>query len=118
MGSASASVSAEVLVTRDSSDRPLPPSQRPSLAVISAAAQDLRDTPHYRGPFCRELAVQKARAVLHVAAAKAHTGLVLGAWGCGAFECAWAAAAGRCLRQLPLAAAGRCLLPPCCAGLV
>ena len=73
--------SPSVLVTRqDDGEAP------PTVAVLSAAAQDLRDyKPHYAGPFDESITRQKARAVLWAAASHGHDVIVLGAFGCGAF---------------------------------
>merc|ERR1712046_182037 len=61
------------------------------MAMVTAAAQDLRVFPCCLGPACcrnrfdRRLAYQKARSILQVAEANQHDALVLGAFGCGAF---------------------------------
>lgn len=65
----------------------LPEACRVSMAVVSAAAQDLRaEYAHYQGPWDTELTREKARSLLWAAASRGHDALVLGAWGCGAFR--------------------------------
>lgn len=70
-----------VLVTRGPDGVALPPLQRPTLAVISAAAQDLK-----RSTFEPTLAREKCRSVLWTAAHNRHDAIVLGAFGCGGFR--------------------------------
>ena len=70
-----------VAITRDGSGRALPAEQVCACSVVSLAAQDARSA-----PFDPELAAQKIRTVLHVAAERGHDALVLGALGCGVFQ--------------------------------
>lgn len=55
------------------------------MAVLSAAAQDLRWYKN-EGPFDQQLSLEKMRSLLAVAVAHGHRALVLGAFGCGAFQ--------------------------------
>ena len=53
----------------------------------AAQAQDLRShRSHYQGPFDPELTTQKMRSMLWAAARHGHDAVVLGAYGCGAFQ--------------------------------
>jgi len=79
--------SPHVLVCRNECGELIPRRQRYHVAVISAAAQDLRNwTGHYDGPFDFALTCQKLRSILWAAWHNGHTALVLGAFGCGAFQ--------------------------------
>lgn len=83
---AQALFSPNVLVCR-SRGRPLLQERQFTVAVVSSAAQDLREyKPHYAGPFDRELTWQKLRSLLWVCAHHGHKAVVLGAYGCGAFQ--------------------------------
>ena len=60
---------------------------KPTVACVSCAAQDLRDyKPHYAGPFDAGLTGEKLRSILWTAAHHGHQSVVLGAFGCGAFQ--------------------------------
>ena len=75
-----------VRITHDANGAILPQPSTP-VAVISSAAQDLRDwMAHYRGPYNEALTTQKLRSILWAAASQGHSSLVLGAYGCGAFR--------------------------------
>jgi len=79
--------SPKVLVCRSRDGKPYGSKDRDTVAVISCAAQDLREEkPHYKGPFNSHLTREKLRSHLWAAAAHGHTALVLGAFGCGAFR--------------------------------
>lgn len=79
--------SPNVLVRCGRDGRPNASQDQRMVAVVSSAAQDLRDwKPHYKGPFDRRLTTEKLRSHLWAAANHGHTALVLGAFGCGAFK--------------------------------
>lgn len=63
----------------------MPVDRQFSVSVISSAAQDLRPFSG-EGPFDRELTLQKMRSSLWAAAHYGHRAVVLGAFGCGAFQ--------------------------------
>jgi uncharacterized protein (TIGR02452 family) len=79
--------SPNVLVLRSRDGKPYASQDQRMVAVVSSAAQDLRDwKSHYKGPFDRRLTREKVRSHLWAAAKHGHTALVLGAFGCGAFK--------------------------------
>ena len=65
---------------------PLAEDAQVDVSVVSVAAQDLRPGRHYSKPFDPDLLREKVRAMLSVCEQHGHDAVVLGAFGCGAFQ--------------------------------
>jgi len=66
---------------------PLPAEERAWCSCVSAAAQDLRFwTAHRTYKFSESWTTQKLRTILSIAVQHGHRSVVLGAFGCGAFQ--------------------------------
>eukprot|EP00413_Alexandrium_margalefii_P022605 CAMPEP_0204569004 /NCGR_PEP_ID=MMETSP0661-20131031/37502_1 /ASSEMBLY_ACC=CAM_ASM_000606 /TAXON_ID=109239 /ORGANISM="Alexandrium margalefi, Strain AMGDE01CS-322" /LENGTH=315 /DNA_ID=CAMNT_0051577067 /DNA_START=34 /DNA_END=981 /DNA_ORIENTATION=- len=99
--------SPRVLATHTLGRQRLPQEDRFELAVVSAAAQDLRWWTPGSTRFNASLLREKMRTVLSVAAAKGHDAVVLGAFGCGAFKNDPDAVAAACAELLSSEFAGQ-----------
>lgn len=87
LSEAGVAYSPHVLVCRTKEGMLIPETEQYHVSVISSAAQDLRFwTENYKGPFSWRLTMQKLRSLLWAAWHHGHSAVVLGAFGCGAFQ--------------------------------